>query len=269
MHFKQEISQHFVEVNSRSIHYQLINYDSGRPLLVFLHEGLGSVGQWKDFPVLLCKKTALPGLIYDRFGHGRSGQWEEARKASYMHEYAVQEFPDLLAALNINQPLILIGHSDGGSIALIYAAHYPENVKAIITEAAHVFVEKLTVTSIAEIVAMYGKCDKLKNSLLKYHFDNTDSMFYGWGKVWLLDEFLHWNIEEFLPKVKAPILALQGEDDEFGTKMQIDSIMRNTAGKSSFFMIPDCKHAPHHQARSVVLEKMAAFIHQFMRSHNE
>ncbi len=265
MHCKQDIEEHSVEVNGHSLRYQLINYVSGKPLLVFLHEGLGSIGQWKDFPVLLCKKTALPGLIYDRFGHGRSGKWEESRKVSYMHNYSLIEFPGLLEALNISNPLILIGHSDGGSIALIYAAYYPEKVQAIITEAAHVFVEKRTVTKIAEMMGRYRKCDDLRSSLSRYHFENTASMFYGWGNVWLLDEFLHWNIEAVLPKVKAPVLALQGGDDEYGSKAQIDSIMQNTTGKSEYFMIPGCKHDPHHQARSVTLQKMAAYLHDIVK----
>jgi pimeloyl-ACP methyl ester carboxylesterase len=231
--------------------------------LVFLHEGLGSVGQWRDFPSLLSERTGLPALVYDRWGYGNSEPFTLPRPTSYLHDEALLGLPAVLEACGIESP-ILVGHSDGGSIALLYAATRPERVRAVITEAAHVFVEDVTLEGIREAVKVYASTD-LGRRLARYHGDKTDLVFHGWADTWLSPGFRDWNIESYLPGVRCPILIIQGIDDQYGTPSQVEAIRRQVSGKAVPLLVR-CGHIPHAEAKEEVLEAMAGFIEELKRS---
>lgn len=228
------------------------------PTLVFLHEGLGCIAMWKEFPAALCARLGLEGVAYDRWGHGLSEPLDRPRRVRYLHEEALIVLPELLTELRIARP-ILIGHSDGGSIALLYAAAFPQAPAAVVTEAAHVFVEEVTLAGIRATVAAYAT-GKLAPRLARHHGDKTDRLFRAWAERWLSPEFRDWNIEAELPKIACPTLVLQGEDDEYGTPAQVTAIVERLAGPAEGVLLPDCGHVPHHQARAEVLELVARFL---------
>jgi pimeloyl-ACP methyl ester carboxylesterase len=229
-----------------------------RPVLVFLHEGLGSIGQWRDVPEKLCEATGCPALVYDRWGHGGSDPLTEPRRPAYLHDEALLILPQVLERCAIDKPLF-IGHSDGGSIAIIYGGTYPQKVAGIITEAAHVFVEHVTVEGIKRAIEVYENMD-LGTRLAKFHGSNTDLMFRGWAEIWLSPEFRDWNIESYLPYITCPLLAIQGKDDEYGTPAQVESIAGNVMGPARGSMIDNCGHIPHIQASEKVFAEMLNFI---------
>ncbi|NPU83997.1 MAG: alpha/beta hydrolase [Syntrophaceae bacterium] len=228
------------------------------PPLVFLHEGLGSIGQWRDFPETLCARTETAGFVYDRLGHGRSDPLPAPRTVRYLHEEALDVLPAVLDALALDRP-VLVGHSDGGTIALLFAAEYPNRVRGVITEAAHVFVEEETLRGIREAVELYRTTD-LRERMARYHGDKVDAVFSGWADTWLSAEFRHWNVESFLPRVSCPLLVIQGADDRYGTPGQVDAIVCQAADPAEALLLPDCGHIPHQQARDRVLEAMTRFI---------
>jgi pimeloyl-ACP methyl ester carboxylesterase len=234
------------------------NLSKTRPTLVFLHEGLGCIAMWRDYPATLCAAVGCPGLIYERWGYGESDPLTGPRTPKYLHDEALKSLPEVLEQCNITDA-ILIGHSDGGSIALMFAAEHPDKVRGIITEAAHVFVEDVTLRGIREAVEIYETTD-LREKLSKYHFDNTEKMFHGWADTWLSRKFRDWNIEEYLPRIHSPLLIMQGEDDEYGTPAQVESIARHVAAPARSLLVPDCGHIPHHQSPEVVLNEMKQFI---------
>jgi pimeloyl-ACP methyl ester carboxylesterase len=239
-----------------------INGIAGVTTLVFLHEGLGSVGQWRDFPSLLCEKTGLPALVYDRWGYGRSDPFTLPRPRGYLHDEAQFGLPSVLDECGIDRA-ILVGHSDGGSIALLYASTGPGGIRAVITEAAHVFVESVTLEGIREAVSVYASTD-LKKRLYRYHGDKTDRVFHGWADTWLSPEFRDWNIEKALPGIRCPVLVIQGIDDRYGTPAQVKAIERQVSGPAKALLVP-CGHVPHAEARDEVLEEMARFIESLDR----
>lgn len=232
------------------------------PVLVFLHEGLGSIDQWKDFPSQLCQACGLSGLVYERWGFGRSELLTEPRRTDYLHHESLDSLPEVLQQSRITEPPILIGHSDGGSIALLFAAACPDQVQAVITEAAHVFVEEVTLTGIRAAKHLYETTD-LPQRLATYHGANTDAMFRGWCDTWLRPDFRDWNLEAELPRIVCPLLVMQGEDDEYGTLAQVQVIARGVSGPVETVLIPDCAHVPHHQARPRVLAEMTRFIERY------
>ncbi|MBC7204158.1 MAG: alpha/beta hydrolase, partial [Pusillimonas sp.] len=191
-------------------------------LIIFLHEGLGSVALWRDWPAQLCEQANCRGLVYSRYGYGASTPRpsEEKWPLIYMHTQAEKALPALLKALDMeHERPILYGHSDGGSIALLYAAMYPGQPKAIAVAAPHIFVEDITTTSIEQAREAYLNTD-LPKRFARYH-QNPDSAFWGWNDIWLNPEFKFWNIETYLPKIRCPVLAIQGKNDEYGTLAQI------------------------------------------------
>lgn len=226
--------------------------------LVFLHEGLGSVGQWKDFPLSLSRRTRLPALVFDRWGYGKSEPCGRIGDARYLHDEALSFLPRVLGHFGIARA-ILVGHSDGGSIALIFAAAHPGKTCSLITEAAHVFVEDVTLAGIREAVGTYRDTD-LKGRLAKYHGDKTDLVFRRWSETWLDPVFREWNIESILPMVSCPVLAIQGKDDPYGTPAQVEAIVRQVSGPATGLIVPACGHIPHFQARGAVLAAMEEFI---------
>ncbi len=236
-----------------------IHATSEEPVLIFLHEGLGSIAQWKEFPVQLCLACGLSGLIYERWGFGYSEPLSGPRNMDYLHHEGLESLPEVLEHCGVNKPPILIGHSDGGTIALIFAAAYPERPCAIITEAAHVFVEEVTLMGIRAAKQLY-ETTSLPQRLARYHGANTDAMFRGWCDTWLRPEFRDWNMVAELPKIIRPTLVIQGEDDEYGTPAQVESIATGVSGPAETLLIPNCSHVPHHQACDTVLAAMRRFI---------
>jgi pimeloyl-ACP methyl ester carboxylesterase len=227
-----------------------------RPALVMLHEGLGSVALWKDFPQRLASRTGCGILVYSRYGHGNSDKLLEKRPLEFMHREAEVVLPELLEKLSITRPIFL-GHSDGGSIALIFAGKYPNRPRALILEAPHVFVENLSVASITEAKTAYLTTD-LPRKLGRYH-QHVDATFWGWNDIWLDPQFRSWNIEEYLPAIHCPILCIQGEQDEYGTIAQVKAIQTRVPA-TEILMLPNSKHSPHRDQSDATLAKMVRFV---------
>jgi pimeloyl-ACP methyl ester carboxylesterase len=226
------------------------------PELVFLHEGLGSVSHWKDFPARVAIATGCPVTVYSRYGSGDSDLLGEARAVTYMHEEALAVLPDLLSQLEIDNP-ILIGHSDGASIALIHAGAH-DRVRGLVLLAPHVFVEDLSVASIAEANLKF-QTTNLPEKLARHHRD-ADRTFWGWNNIWLHPDFRRWNIEEYLPRITSPILAIQGTDDQYGTVAQVEAVAKQSAGPVEILVLPDCRHSPQGDQPEAVLEGIARFV---------
>jgi pimeloyl-ACP methyl ester carboxylesterase len=226
------------------------------PMLVFLHEGLGCIGMWKDFPDAVAAATGCGALIYDRLGHGASGAEKKARDPRFFENEAQDILPALLSFCGISEP-ILIGHSDGGTIALLHAGTYP--VRGMITEAAHVFVEPESIEGVATAKRAWRDAG-FRDRLARYHGKGTAAMFGAWAEMWSADWFRDWNIEDALPAITCPLLAIQGNDDDYGTVAQIEAIVRGVSGPAERLMVPNCGHAPHIQARDAVLPRMTAFV---------
>lgn len=241
------------------IYYELMEGDPARPVLVFLHEGLGSCAMWKDFPARLCQATGCRGLLYDRLGYGRSSPLTQRRRLHYLHDYALRELPQVLDQLVPEQEHVVIGHSDGGSIALIYASQQPPRLRAIVTEAAHVFVEAVTLDGIRAADAAFD-AGKLR-ALAKYHGDKTQAIFKAWSETWLSQGFQFWNIEYLLPSITCPALVLQGSDDQYGSAAQVDAIVAQALQAEPVIM-PRCGHTPHLEQPQAVLARMQEFVNQ-------
>ncbi|HEY1655388.1 MAG TPA: alpha/beta hydrolase [Candidatus Tumulicola sp.] len=229
----------------------------GLPTLVFLHEGLGSAALWRDFPAAIARQTGCSALIYSRYGNGFSTVLESARAPSYMHDEGRATLPALLATLGIDDA-VLVGHSDGASIALICAAEIPSVVRALVLEAPHVFVEELSVRSIAAIRKVYEAGD-LRERMMRHHAD-VDATFYGWNDVWLSPSFRDWNVEAELAGVAAPALVVQGTNDEYGTLAQVEAIAHRVAAPVDRLLLAECGHAPHRDRRGLVEEAVAAWV---------
>ena len=229
------------------------------PTLIFLHEGLGCAALWRDIPTRLVEMTGCGALVYSRLGYGASAPCTLPRPVDFMHHEGRGVLPDIIRQCGIRDHL-LIGHSDGGSIALINAGANPASgLAGVVTLAAHVFCEALTRSSIQAARRRYLD-DDLKSRLAVYHGDNTDCAFWGWNDVWLHPDFIRWNIEEFLPTVKVPVLAIQGADDPYGTTAQIDSIRDGIGGRVDVHMVTGCGHEPHLEKRNIVLPVVCDFV---------
>jgi pimeloyl-ACP methyl ester carboxylesterase len=227
-----------------------------RPDIVMLHEGLGSVAMWKDFPERLAAAARTRVFAYSRQGHGASDPGPERHGVDYMDVEANQVLPVVLGQASAQRP-ILFGHSDGASIALIYAAMRPGDVSGLILEAPHAFVETRTIDSIAAIKDAF-LTTHLDRRLARYHRDPT-RMFWRWNRIWLNPAFRSWSIVERLPQIGCPILVIQGEDDEYGTRAQPEAIARAASGPTSIVMLPDCGHSPHRDQPDAVLQAARDF----------
>jgi pimeloyl-ACP methyl ester carboxylesterase len=238
----------------------VLRYDivSGRPTIVFLHDSLGCIELWRDFPNKLGQLTKCNVLVYDRQGYGQSGPFTTSKRNN---DYLEREADVLLEVLEVGkiETAILFGHSDGGSIALIFAAKYPSKVAGIITEGAHIFVEDETLDGIRQAVKAY-QTTNLKAGLEKYHGNKTGDVFWSWAGTWLSDEFRTWNIEGHLPLITCPVLIIQGEEDEYGTLKQLEGIANKIAGVSTQLILPDVTHTPHKEAPETVLQKSVEFV---------
>lgn len=252
------------------IEYQWVGNDDRRsPLIVFLHEGLGSVAMWRDFPARLCSAAGARGLVYSRPGYGRSTprpageQWQP----DFMHRQAREVLPALLRALDVDaqrDPPWLFGHSDGGSIALLHAAAFPQALQGAIVLAPHIVVEEVSVTSIAQARKAYLDTD-LRKRLARYH-DDPDSAFWGWNDIWLAPAFRHWSIEGELAAITCPLLAVQGMADEYGTLEQVRGIARRVPG-TQLLELPECGHSPHKDQPEAVIAAATAFVQSHRKTN--
>ena len=241
----------------RQIEYRLLpGRSAGSGDLVMLHEGLGSVSMWGDLPERLSEASGCRTLVYSRHGYGRSSPLSAPRTSDYMHEEARVWLPALLDALHITEP-ILFGHSDGASIALIYASEFERAVKGVIALAPHVMVEDITITGIERARAQFRDSD-LRVRLARHHVD-VDGAFWGWNRAWLDPAFRAWNIEPLLPSIMAPVLVVQGTDDEYGTVEQVDRI-RCALPNMKYLEIRDCGHSPHRHHSDAVIRATLQFI---------
>ncbi|TPE45922.1 alpha/beta fold hydrolase [Pontibacter mangrovi] len=229
-----------------------------KPILVFLHDSLGCIKLWRDFPERLAQATGATTLVYDREGYGQSSAFRSTNREQDYLEREADVLEQLLAKLQVNKA-ILFGHSDGGSIALMAAAKYKSRIAGVIAEGAHVFVEGLTLAGIRTAVHDFRNTD-LPQRLHKYHGAKTDQVFSAWSDTWLSPHFRSWNIEHFLPAIHCPVLVVQGEADEYGTLAQVKAIVGQVQGPSQQLIIPGIGHTPHRQARELVLQKASAFI---------
>jgi len=246
-----------VDAGGHRLEYERIDVGgAARPTLVLLHEGLGSVAMWRDFPGRLAHATGCDALVYSRYGYGDSDPLTAPRGVRYMHDEALVTLPELLDKLAIARP-ILVGHSDGGSIALIHAGARTRPVVAVVTLAAHVLVEDISVASIAAAKTAYETTD-LRAKLARYHAD-VDSAFWGWNRIWLHPDFRAWNIEEYLPHITCPVLAIQGDDDEYGTMEQMRRIGARVADVD-LVELEDCRHSPHRDQPEAVLDAITRFV---------
>lgn len=247
------------------IEYQWISPElTDRPLLVFLHEGLGSLAMWRDFPQQLCEAAHVRGLVYSRPGYGASTPRdpEERWGVDYMHRQAHEVLPALFDALQVTGKPWLLGHSDGGSIALLYAARHPSSVAGLVVMAPHILVEEYGLKSIRQAREAYASTD-LREKLARYHQD-VDSAFWGWNQIWLHPDFEAWNIEPELPAITCPVLAVQGLDDEYGSIEQIRGIARQVP-QTQLLELPDCRHSPHRDQPTLLMGAVGCFITQ---NHN-
>jgi pimeloyl-ACP methyl ester carboxylesterase len=253
-----EASMKDITINGARLKIKQITIAKDRPVIVFLHDSLGCIELWRDFPAKLGEATTCNVLIYDRQGYGKSEPFDGTpRQLDYMEKEA-DVLNLLLTALGIENA-ILFGHSDGGSISLIAAAKYPPLIKGIITEGAHIFVEDISLNGIHQAIDTYNTTN-LKQRLEKYHGAKTEAVFRTWTGTWLKEEFQSWSIENFLPQITCPVLVIQGENDEFGSIDQVDGIAKQVSAEANKLVIPSAGHNPHKEMPEVMLEHCSRFI---------
>jgi len=245
-----------IEIRGRRIEVRTIDGDPARPALVFLHEGLGSVAMWRGFPARVAEVTGCPTVVYSRYGYGGSDLLEAPFGVDYMHREAEEALPELLAKLGLAQP-VLIGHSDGASIALIYAGIHA-NVRGLVALAPHLFVEDVSVRSIEQAKTAFETTD-LPQKLARYHTDARRT-FYGWNDIWLHPDFRRWNIEAYLPRIRCPVMAIQGIDDEYGTMAQVEAVAAQVTGPCELVKLDACGHSPHRDQHDATLAAIARFV---------
>jgi len=247
----------YVSVRGRKLEYQRIGAaGADSQTLVFLHEGLGSIVQWRDFPARIAAETRLPVIVYSRYGYGRSDVLQQPFGVDYMHKEALESLPALLDELEIKRP-ILISHSDGASIALIYAGagHRLEGLAVL---APHVFVEDIGIQGLTALKHEF-ETTGLRQRLARYHRD-PEKIFRAWCDIGLAPAFRDWNIESFLPGIKCPLLAIQGYGDEYGSMVQIDAIARAVSGSVDVLKLEDCGHSPQQDHPQKVIRAVVEFV---------
>ncbi len=241
------------------IEYSFVPGHEARPLIVLLHEGLGCVALWRDFPQMLSHSSGACVFAYSRVGYGASSPCDLPRPLSFMEEEAQGLLPDLLAQLPADQ-LVLFGHSDGASIAAVHAGTVPDpRLAGIILMAPHFFNEEICVAAITETKRLFDEED-LRGRLARYHGDNVDCAFRGWAETWLHPGFLDWDLTDHLPRIEVPTLLIQGEEDEYGTRAQVDTAERLITATTALHMLPDCGHSPQKDQRERVLALASAFV---------
>ena len=259
---RNDLRDEFIELGDRTLRVRRLTPQRidglDRTTLVFLHEGLGCIEMWRDFPQRLCDATMCAGLVYDRTGYGRSSPWPGDPGVRYMEIEADDVLPRLLAAADIGD-CVLVGHSDGGTVALNYAASDPEPLRALVTLAAHAVNEPICVQSIVTAREAFASGD-LRQRLVKYHGDNVDRAFYLWSNAWTAPGFEPMDADGRLPGVVVPVQAIQGEDDEYGSELQLGTIAGKVGGYCETRLVPGCGHSPHLQQPAYVLSEIARFV---------
>jgi pimeloyl-ACP methyl ester carboxylesterase len=243
-------------VDGRRLATSFVPGADGRPTIVFLHEGLGSISLWRAFPERVRARTGCGTFVYSRYGYGTSDPLASPRDPSYMHHEAFVVLPELLRAAMIERP-VLFGHSDGASIALLAASRHPDLARALVLEAPHAFVEDVSIASIAAAKTAYETTD-LRAKLARHHAD-VDGAFWGWNDIWLDPAFRDWNIEADVARVRVPVLVIQGEDDEYGTLAQVRAIEARALNVTTL-VLQRCAHSPHRDQPEAVLDAVAAFL---------
>ncbi len=252
-------SEGFVSIEGFDIFYRQYKpaeYHT-KPVLIFLHEGLGTTDSWGFFAYELAERLGLPALLYDRRGYGRSSRHKWVGNSNYLHEEA-ELLNTLIKYFNINKPIVF-GHSDGASIALIYGGLFTRNAVAIISVAAHTFLEKHTYLGVKKAIELFENT-QFKDKLSKLHRDKTDDVFYSWALTWTDKSTESWDIFEELEKIRCPILVIQGENDQYGTGKQVMSIIKRNINNSESFIFADCGHIPYKEKKEEMLEKCGDFI---------
>lgn len=233
-----------VQLKNHRLHYEVITPKKieSSTVLLFLHEALGSIGQWKSFPAQLCAQLGMKGIVYERQGHGKSSPLVQERTNQYLHNYALEELPQFIQKVLPTEKVILIGHSDGGTISLLYSHRYPTNILGTVTLAAHVINEPETIDGIAPAIEAYqqGKLDGLK----KYHGEKTETLFYAWANIWRDSSFKDWDITQEIQQAVLPGLFLQGADDQYGTVRQL-ALIEQAHANGEMVEIKNCGHHPH------------------------
>ncbi|WP_312512299.1 alpha/beta fold hydrolase [Chryseobacterium culicis] len=247
-----------IEVKGKNLYTEHDNLFEDRPTIVFLHDSLGSVQLWRDFPARLSETAQCNILAYDRLGYGKSFPMLTHERPVHYMELEADLLNDLLTEMDLDK-VILFGHSDGGTIALITAAKYPERVKAVICEAGHIFVEEVTLKGVCEAWEAY-KTTNLAERLQKYHGDKVETLFKAWTETWTRDDYRSWNIEHLLKHITAPLFFIQGEADEYGTLDQVEKTVSQVSGYAEKYIIPGIGHTPHKEIPELVLKKAAEFI---------
>ncbi|HVH11956.1 MAG TPA: alpha/beta hydrolase [Longimicrobium sp.] len=257
----------FLEINGTRLECRRVGPGPKEaPTIVFLHEGLGSVSTWRDFPDALAEATGCGALVYSRAGYGRSDSVDLPRPVRFMHDEA-EVLAKVVERAGLRE-VILVGHSDGASIALIAAGRRAvPGLRGLVLETPHVFAEPCGLESIARIADTYRTTD-LRERLERHHGANVDTAFWGWSRVWLDPAFRAWNIEEFLPRIQVPARVVQGERDEYGSWAHVESIQRLSSAPVEALAVAECGHRPHREQRERVLGAMADFIHRLRGSPN-
>lgn len=255
------VREGFIEADGRRLEYRWLipSTATAGPVLVLLHEGLGCVAMWRDFPERLAEATGGRVFVYSRAGYGRSDPVALPRPVRYMHHEGLTVLPQVLERAGIEEA-VLVGHSDGGSIAIVHAGGTEAmRVHGLVLLAAHVFNEQICVDSIRTARNAYLE-GGLRGRLERYHGERVDNAFWGWNDVWLHPDFWHWNIEEYLPGVQVPTLIIQGRDDPYGTERQVDAIEAGVHGPACRLMLPRCGHSPHRDQPEATLEAVGSFV---------
>ncbi|GAA0894689.1 alpha/beta hydrolase [Fulvivirga kasyanovii] len=249
-----------IQINGANLYVESEKEYENRPTLVFLHDSLGCVQLWRDFLKRLAKATECNVLVYDRLGYGKSDPMPtHQRPVNYM-ELEADVLHDLLITLGIDDA-ILFGHSDGGTIALLAARKFPEKIKAVICEAAHIFVEDITLQGIYKAIEAY-KTTNLPVRLEKYHGSKVETLFKAWTETWTRSDYRDWNIEHCLYRITCPLLFIQGEADEYGSLQQVEKTINQVSGKSEKYIMPAVGHTPHKEEPEEVFDKTTRFINR-------
>jgi pimeloyl-ACP methyl ester carboxylesterase len=241
---------------------EVLDLPGDAPAVVLLHEGLGSVRLWREFPAALAEATGTRVVAFSRFGHGDSDPPPRPRTPRFMHEEALDVLPAVLRAVGVDEP-VLVGHSDGASIALIHAAAHP--VRGVVAIAPHVFVEEMCLAEIREAKRAF-EADGLRARMARHHRD-PDAAFHGWNDVWLHPDFPDWDITDVLADIRCPLLLIQGEHDQYGTMAQLDAIEAGVSAPVERIH-PPARHAPHLEAPDETLAATASFVRRFGDRHH-
>lgn len=255
------MEERIIEVRNQRLYSSYTHSFQGKPVIVFLHDSLGSAQLWRDLPAKLSESVECNMLVYDRLGYGKSDPMLTHERAVNYMELEADLLNDLLAELNITDA-ILFGHSDGGTIALITAAKYPERINSVICEAGHIFVEEVTLKGVYDAWDAY-KTTNLAERLQKYHGDKVDMLFRAWTETWTHKDYRNWNIEYLLKDIRCPLLFIQGEADEYGTLDQVEKTVSQVSGTAEKYIIPGIGHTPHKEAPELILSRAAAFIKKY------